>query len=492
MNLSTARSEKRAKEVGIRKVVGAQKRWLVTQFIGESILLSFLAAILAIIIVEISLGGYNTLVGKELYIDFSNPYFWLAAIGFILFTGLLAGSYPAFYLSSYQPVKVLKGTFKAAHALVTPRKILVVLQFTFAIALIICTIIVEQQIKYAQSRDTGYDKNKLVYTFIQGDNEKHYDLIKNELLSSGAAVSVTKSMSPITQRWSDSWGFSWPGSKPGDNKIDFIRFSTDADFVKTMGVTLLEGRDIDIKNYPGDSTSVLLNETAVKVMNLKHPVGTTIKEEGGGEWHVVGVIKDFVFESPYQKIQQLMVNGPAAWFNVIHYKLNPSLSTDKALAMARKIFDKYNPQYGFDYHFVDEAYAQKFEQEKRTGTLAGLFAGLTIFISCLGLFGLATYMAENRIKEIGVRKVLGASVAGITALLSKDFLKLVIISFIIASPIAWFAMDKWLQTYNYRVHIEWWVFAMTAIVSIIIAIITVSYQAIKAAITNPVKSLRSE
>jgi ABC-type antimicrobial peptide transport system permease subunit len=492
MNLSTARSEKRAKEVGIRKVVGAQKRWLVTQFIGESILLSFLAAILAIIIVEISLGGYNTLVGKELYIDFSNPYFWLAAIGFILFTGLLAGSYPAFYLSSYQPVKVLKGTFKAAHALVTPRKILVVLQFTFAIALIICTIIVEQQIKYAQSRDTGYDKNKLVYTFIQGDNEKHYDLIKNELLSSGAAVSVTKSMSPITQRWSDSWGFSWPGSKPGDNKIDFIRFSTDADFVKTMGVTLLEGRDIDIKNYPGDSTSVLLNETAVKVMNLKTPVGTTIKEEGGGEWHVVGVIKDFVFESPYQKIQQLMVNGPAAWFNVIHYKLNPSLSTDKALAMARKIFDKYNPQYGFDYHFVDEAYAQKFEQEKRTGTLAGLFAGLTIFISCLGLFGLATYMAENRIKEIGVRKVLGASVAGITALLSKDFLKLVIISFIIASPIAWFAMDKWLQTYNYRVHIEWWVFAMTAIVSIIIAIITVSYQAIKAAITNPVKSLRSE
>jgi ABC-type antimicrobial peptide transport system permease subunit len=492
MNLSTARSEKRAKEVGIRKVVGAQKRWLITQFIGESILLSFLAAILAIIIVEISLGGYNTLVGKELYIDFSNPYFWFAAIGFILFTGLLAGSYPAFYLSSYQPVKVLKGTFKAAHALVTPRKILVVLQFTFAIALIICTIIVEQQIKYAQSRDTGYDKNKLVYTFIQGDNEKHYDLIKNELLSSGAAVSVTKSMSPITQRWSDSWGFSWPGSKPGDNKIDFIRFSTDADFVKTMGVTLLEGRDIDIKNYPGDSTSVLLNETAVKVMNLKHPVGTTIKEEGGGEWHVVGVIKDFVFESPYQKIQQLMVNGPAAWFNVIHYKLNPSLSTDKALAMARKIFDKYNPQYGFDYHFVDEAYAQKFEQEKRTGTLAGLFAGLTIFISCLGLFGLATYMAENRIKEIGVRKVLGASVAGITALLSKDFLKLVIISFIIASPIAWFAMDKWLQTYNYRVHIEWWVFAMTAIVSIIIAIITVSYQAIKAAITNPVKSLRSE
>ncbi|KAA9040959.1 FtsX-like permease family protein [Ginsengibacter hankyongi] len=492
MNLSTARSEKRAKEVGIRKVVGAQKNSLIIQFISESILLAFLAGVLAIIIVELSLGGYNTLVGKELYIDFDNPYFWVIAIGFILFTGLLAGSYPAFYLSSYQPVKVLKGTFKASHALVTPRKVLVVLQFTFAIALIICTIVVVHQIKYAQSRDAGYDKDKLVYTFIQGNNEKNYELIKNELLSSGTAVAVTKSMSPITQRWSDSWGFSWPGSKPGDNKTDFVRFSSDADFVKTMGVTLKEGRDIDIKNYPTDSNAMLLNETAVNIMKLKNPVGTTIREDGGDEWHIVGVIKDFVFESPYQKIQQLMVSGPKSWFNVIHYRLNPSMSTGKALQMARQIFNKYNPQYGFDYHFVDDAYAQKFEQEKRTGTLAGLFAGLTIFISCLGLFGLATYMAENRIKEIGVRKVLGASVTSITTLLSKDFLKLVIISFVIASPIAWYAMNKWLQAYTYRVDVEWWIFAGTALLSIIIAILTVSYQAIKAAIANPVKSLRSE
>jgi putative ABC transport system permease protein len=495
MNLSTARSEKRAKEVGIRKVVGAQKKWLIIQFIGESILLTFLAGILAIIIVELSLGSYNTLVGKELYIDFSNPYFWITAIAFILFTGLLAGSYPAFYLSSYQPVKVLKGTFKAANALVTPRKVLVVLQFSFAIILIICTIIVEHQIKYAQSRDAGYNKDRLVYTFIQGDNDKHYDLIKNDLLNNGAATGVTKSMSPITQRWSDSWGFTWPGSKPGDNKTDFIRFSTDADFVKTMGVKLIEGRDIDIKNYPGDSTSMLLNETAVKVMNLKNPVGTIVKEEddsAGAKWHVVGVIKDFVFESPYQKIQQLMVCGPKSWFNVIHYKLNPALTTAKALEKAKQVFEKYNPQYGFDYHFVDEAYARKFNQEKRTATLAGLFAGLTIFISCLGLFGLATYMAENRIKEIGVRKVLGASVTNITALLSKDFLKLVIISFLIASPIAWYFMNEWLQTYTYRVHVEWWIFALTALISIMIAIITVSFQAIKAAIANPAKSLRTE
>ncbi|MEO6673800.1 MAG: FtsX-like permease family protein, partial [Ginsengibacter sp.] len=329
-------------------------------------------------------------------------------------------------------------------------------------------------------------------TFIQGDMNKHYDLIKNELLGSGATVAVTKSMSPITQRWSDSWGFSWPGSQPGDNKIDFIRMSSDADFVKTMGVKLVEGRDIDIKNYPGDSTAMLLNETAVNVMMLKNPVGATIREEDGLDWHVVGVIKDFVFESPYQKIQQLMVTGPKSWFNVIHYKLNPSLSTDKALKMVKAVFDKYNPMYGFDHHFADESYAEKFKEEKRIGTLAGLFAGLTILISCLGLFGLATYMAENRIKEIGVRKVLGASVASITTLLSKDFLKLVIISFIIAAPVSWWAMHNWLQSYTYRISIQWWVFALAAVLSVVIAILTVSYQAIKAAIANPVKSLRTE
>jgi len=492
MNLSTARSEKRAKEVGIRKVVGAQKTSLVSQFIGESIMLSALAAILAMGIVELSLGSYNELVGKTLTIDFHNPNFWLASIGFILFTGLLAGSYPAFFLSSFQPVKVLKGTFKSVNALVTPRKVLVVLQFTFAIALIICTIVIVHQIKYAQHRDSGYNKDKLVYTFLQGNNDKHFESIKNDLLNSGAVTSVTKSMSPITQRWADSWGFSWPGSKPGDNKTDFIRFSSDADFVKTMGVKLIAGRDIDIKAYPTDSSAVLLNETAVKVMNLKDPIGVTIKEDGGNSWHVIGVIKDFVFESPYQKVQQLMVNGPGAWFNVMHYKLNSTMPTNKALALCKAVFEKYNPQYGFEYHLVDDTYAVKFKQEERMGTLAGLFAVLTVFISCLGLFGLATYMAENRIKEIGVRKVLGASVSSITTLLSKDFLKLVIISFIIASPIAWYAMNKWLEPFNYRVKIEWWVFALTAIISMLIAFLTVSYQALKAAIANPVKSLRTE
>jgi len=491
MNLSTARSEKRAKEVGIRKVVGAQKRSLIAQFIGESILLAFLSGIIAIILVQLVLPAFNTLVEKNLYIDFGNIQFWLFAISFILFTGFIAGSYPAFFLSSFKPVKVLKGTFRSAQSAINPRKVLVVLQFTFAIALIISTIIVERQIQYAESRDSGYVKDKLVYVPIEGEIDKHYDAIKNELLNAGAAAAVTKSMSPISTRYSDGWGWTWEGSTEADKKTDFVRMASDADFIKTMGAKLIGGRDIDIKNYPADSTAMLLNETAVKAMRFKNPVGQIINADEK-QWTVVGVVKDFIYESPYEKINPLAIMGPKSWFTTIHFKLNPSNTTEKDLQIAGEIFKKYNPQYPFNYHFVDEEYAKKFGEEKRTGTLAALFAGLTIFISCLGLFGLATYMAENRIKEIGVRKVLGASVTSIITLLSKDFLKLVIVSFLIAAPIAWWAMNTWLQSYTYRISIQWWVFALAGILSVIIAILTVSYQAIKAAIANPVTSLRSE
>ena len=491
MNLSTARSEKRAKEVGIRKVVGAQKVFLVAQFIGESILLAFLAGILAIIIVWLALPGFDKLVQKELFLDFGNPLLWLFALAFIVFTGFVAGSYPAFFLSSFQPVKVLKGTFKSHNAVISPRKVLVVLQFTFAIALIICTIIIEHQIKYAEDRDSGYVKDRLAYVPIEGDIDKHYDLIKHELLSRGAAIAVTKSMSPISTRYSDGWGWKWEGSTKADEKTDFVRMASEADFIKTMGVKLIAGRDIDIKNFPADSTAMLLNETSVKAMRFANPIGQIIQADGN-KWTVVGVIKDFIYESPYDKINPLAVMGPASWFNTVHFKLNPTNTTEKDLDIAKDVFKEYNPQYPFNYKFIDEDYAAKFGEEKRTGTLAALFAGLTIFISCLGLFGLAAYMAQNRIKEIGVRKVLGASVTNITTLLSKDFLKLVIISFLVAAPIAFWAMDKWLQSYTYRISIEWWVFALAGIASVVIAILTVSYQAIRAAIANPVKNLRTE
>ena len=493
MNLSTARSEKRAKEVGIRKVVGARKGALISQFIGESVFLALLAGIAAVIIVQLSLPAYNQLTDKKLFIDFGNVYTWMAFTGFILFTGLLAGSYPAFFLSSFRPVKVLKGTFKKANALVTPRKVLVVLQFTFAIILIICTIIVKQQIDYARNRQTGYNKDNLIYQFMTGDIPKNYAMIKNELLSSGIAKSVTKTNSPLTERWSNGWGQDWEGKDPND-KTSFDRYLADEGLGATAGLQFIQGRDFDLKQFPTDSTGLIINESALKVMKFKNPIGKTVKDLGI-EWHIVGVIKDFILTSPYEPTRPILICGAKSQFmtfNVVQIKLNGDNPTAQNLKKAEAIFKKYNPEYPFDAKFVDEAYAQKFENEKRQGTLAGLFAGLTIFISCLGLFGLATYMAENRVKEIGIRKILGASLTGITTLLSKDFVKLVIIAFLIAAPLAWWAMHAWLQNYTYRVGIEWWVFALAGLLSVVIALLTVSYQSIKAAIANPVKNLRTE
>lgn len=491
MNLSTARSEKRAKEVGIRKVVGANKGSLIGQFIAESIFISLIAAIFALLIVQLSLPAYNHLTDKKLFIHYGSGMTWLAGIGFVLFTGLLAGSYPAFFLSSFQPVKVLKGTFKRANALISPRKVLVVIQFSFAIILIICTIIVKQQIDYAQDRETGYNKDNLVFHFMTGDIPKNYQLIKNELLSSGAVLAMSRTSAPLTESWSDGWGQEWEGKDPND-KTDFFRYVCDEGLSKTIGLTFLQGRDFDLKQFPTDSMAMVINESSLKVMKFKDPIGKIVKDNGI-DWHIIGVIKDFILTNPYEPTRPMLISGAKSdWFQTLQMKMNGDNPTAQNLQKMERIFKKYNPEYPFDYKFVDEAYAQKFENEQRQGTLAGLFAALTIFISCLGLFGLATYMAENRIKEIGVRKVLGASVTGITTLLSKDFVQLVVIAFLLAAPLAWWAMHKWLQDYTYRVSIQWWVFAAACGVSVAIAIITVSYQAIKAAVANPVKSLRTE
>ena len=493
MNLSTARSEKRAKEVGIRKVVGARKASLIGQFIGESVFMALLAGIIAVAIVQISLPAYNRFTENELFINFGSIYTWLTFFGFILFTGVLAGSYPAFFLSSFQPVKVLKGTFKKINALVTPRKALVVVQFTFAIVLIICTIVIKQQIDYARNRETGYNRDHVVYHFMTGDIPKNYDLIKNELLSQGVATSVTKTNSPITERWSDGGGQNWEGKDPND-QTSFARYLADEGLGKTAGLQFVKGRDFDLKQYPTDSSGLIVNESALKVLKFKDPIGKKVNDLGV-DWHIVGVIKDFILTSPYEPIQPLLICGAKSsflTFNTVQMKFNGKNSTADNLKRAEAIFKKYNPQYPFDFKFVDEEYAKKFEDEQRLGTMAALFAGLAIFISCLGLFGLAAYMAENRVKEIGVRKVLGASVARITTLLSKELIALVIISFIIAAPIAYWGMSKWLLDYSYRVSINWWVFALAGTLSIVIALLTVSYQAIKAALANPVKNLRAE
>jgi putative ABC transport system permease protein len=490
MNLSTARSEKRAKEVGIRKVIGAQKSSLIGQFIGESILICFFAGVVAIIIVQSSLPAFDQLTAKQLFIPYTSPYFWLAAMVFVLFTGFLAGSYPAFFLSSFQPVKVLKGTFKKVNALVTPRKVLVVVQFTFAIILIVCTIIVKQQIDHARNRQAGYDRSNLAYFFLSDNIEKNYSNIKNDLYQSGVATSITKTSAPLTDSWSDGWGQEWEGKDPND-KTDFRRYNEDGALGKTAGLTFIAGRDIDVEKYPTDSLAMILNESALKVMKFKNPIGQLVRDMGQ-QWHVVGVIKDFILESPYEPTKPMLIYGPKSWFNIIQVKLNPKNTIAQNLKAMESTVRRYDPEYVFVNNIVEEDYAVKFANEKRSGTLAALFAGLTIFISCLGLFGLATYMAEARVKEIGVRKVLGASVTNITALLSKDFVKLIIISIIIASPIALFAMNKWLESYAYRINISWFVFIASGLLAIAIALLTVCFQAIKAAMANPVKSLRTE
>ncbi len=490
MNLSTARSEKRAREVGIRKVAGAQKKSLVAQFLGESILVALIAGMIGLALVELVLPAFGRLTNRVLHIQYSDAGNWGMYIAFILFTGLVAGSYPAFFLSSFQPIRVLKGAVLKVNSGVTPRKVLVILQFTFAIILTIGTIIIRQQIKYAQERQTGYNKDNLVYHFLTGDLDKNYMLVKNELLSKGIATSVTKTSAPMTEGWSNSWGFQWAGKQEGDKRL-FDRFCADDKLAATAGLQIIQGRDLDLGQFPTDSQAILLNESAVKAMGFKDPIGQIIKDDGRS-WHVVGVFRDFILQSPYRKTEPMVVEGASGWFNVMHIKLNGARGTADNLKQMETVFRTFNPSFPFDAKFVDNEYARKFENEQRTGKLVSVFTILTILISCLGLFGLATYMAEARIKEIGVRKVLGASVSGITALLSKDFLKLVGIALLIAIPVAWWAMHAWLEKFEYRVEIQWWYFALAGVSAILIALFTVSYQALKAGLSNPVKSLRSE
>ncbi|MCE6992450.1 ABC transporter permease [Dyadobacter sp. CY323] len=490
MNLSTARSEKRAKEVGIRKTAGANKGLLVAQFIGESVMIAFIAGIIAFIAVMASLPGFNSLINKNLELPYSNGFFWIGILIFIVFTGIIAGSYPAFFLSSFKPIAILKGTFKRTNAAVSPRKVLVVVQFSFAIILIISTLIVVQQIRYAQKRDAGYDRGQVVYNWLTGDLSKNYRQIKSELLNAGIATSVTKTASPLSSVSSDTWGIEWKG-KNQEDKIDFQRFSEDEHLIKTAGLHLLQGRDMDLTQFPSDSAAMILNESAAKAMGFKDPVGQLVTDNGR-QYHVIGVIKDFVIGSPYDHSRPMVIEGAQSYFNVIHMKLSATKPAAEQLKSVESIFKQYNPDYPFEYHFVDADYAMKFEDTQRIATLTGLFAGLTIFISCLGLFGLAAYMAENRVKEIGVRKVLGASVLSITALLSREFIILVGIAIIIAIPVAWYAMNLWLNDFSYRIRMQWWVFALAGVMAIAVSLLTVSYQAIRAALLDPVKSLRSE
>lgn len=490
MNLSTARSERRGKEVGIRKVVGARKPSLILQFLCESLMIAFISGILAFFVVQWSLPAFGELTHKHLVLGYPDPYFWLCALGFVLLTGLLAGSYPAFFLSSFRPAAVLKGASLKVHALLTPRKVLVVTQFTIAVVLIVSSLVIARQIQYAQDRKTGYDQRNLIYMYLEGDIRSHFPTIKQELLQSGAATAVSMTTSPLTQTWSRGSGLSWEGMAPNTH-ISFIRTGSTGDIAKAAGLKLVSGRDLDVYTYPTDSFACLVNEAAVKMMGIKDPVGQWIFDDPV-KWHIVGVVKDFVMGSPYEPIMPLIIKGPKFYMSTMHVRLNGEHSTRENLAVMEKIFKTYNPAYPFEYHFIDADYADKFSNERLTGKLASLFAGLTILISCLGLFGLAAYMAESRTKEIGIRKVLGASAMRISLLLSSGFVRLVLIAIAVATPIAWYVTHQWLQGYHYRVTIQWWWFGAAGLIAVVIALLAVSTQSIRAAMTNPVKSLRSE
>jgi putative ABC transport system permease protein len=495
MNLGTARSIRRAKEVGIRKMIGAGKGSLVGRFIGESVLTAFLAGLIALAIVQLTLSWFNRMVDSNLSIPYLHPLFWLLAIGFLLFTGLLAGSYPAFYLSAYNAVQVLKGNFKIVNGMIGPRKILVVLQFTFAIAFIICTIVIYKQISFVRHRDIGYNQDHLVFTWMKGDVKKRFEDIRGELLSSGAATSVIRTNSPVTDIWAVSDDYAWSGKKTGARN-SFIEFYSDHGFVSTLGLRLMAGREIDIRRYPSDSSAIVLTESALKLMGFSRPLGQQIHNLDR-DWHVVGVIHDFVTGTPFYPISPVVIKGPIAqsgnyWFGTVTCKLNDRLSINESTEKMTAIFKKYNPDYPFEYHFIDDFYAEKFDSQKKAGSLAAWFAGLSIFISCLGLFGLAAYTAENRIKEVGIRKVLGASILQIASLLSKDFLILILVAFAIAAPIAWWYMNYWLSDYPYRVGITWWIYALAGALTALIAAGTIGIQAVRAAMTRPVDTLRTE
>jgi putative ABC transport system permease protein len=487
INLTTARSEKRAREVGVRKVVGSQRKDLVIQFLAESFLLTAMAFSLAVVLVQLSLPAFNALTRNKIAIPFGNTWFWMIMLGCVLFTALIAGSRPAFYLSSFRPVKVLKGAITAGRAGTWPRRVLVVLQFSCSVTLIISTIIIYRQIEHARQRPTGYDLNRLMMTYTTEDLVKNYNAVRNELLQKGIAEAVTLASSPATDVYWHSDVAQWPGKIAGET-VEMGVIVTDEHYFKTMRMPVVAGRTFS-NQY--DTTSVVFNEAAIKRMRIKDPVGKVITFNGKN-FHIAGVVKDALMVSPFKPADPTLFLGMSDRPQVLLYRLAPNISSSEALNKLTTIFNKYNPAFPYTYDFADDLYAAKFNLEILIGKLAGIFAGLAIFISCLGLFGLAAYIAEQRTKEIGIRKVLGATVAQLWLMLSSDFIVLVLISCLIASPLAMYFLQNWLQKYDYRISIGPGVFVVAAMVAITITVITVSAQAIRAALANPVKSLRSE
>ncbi len=488
MNLATARSESRAREVGIRKSVGSRRKDLVFQFLGESLLITIIAFLGAILLVELSMPLYNTIVGKKLFLDYSSPSLWVSAVAVIVVTGVVAGSYPAFYLSSFQPAKVLKGKVQAGAGTTMPRKVMVTSQFGFSILLIIGTIGIYQQIQHARNREIGYTRENLMLIWTTSEIEKSFQTIKNELLRTDVVKSVCKSNSPITRIFSYNT-LDWPG-KPPESRVSFVTIATEYDYTETMGIRMKEGRDFSTA-FKSDTTAMVLNQAAVEVMGLSNPIGSKLKM-WDRDWNVIGVMENVVMGNPYEPVEPLVMVFRPDWSSTVSVRLNPTDDLKKSISRVEQIFKTYNPAYPFEYRFADSEFNQKFTGVNLVGKLTNLFATLAIIITCLGLFGLAAFTAEQRTKEIGIRKVLGASVMQLVLLMTKDFSRLVVVAFAIAAPLSWWGITTYLERFPYRTTIAWWVLPVTGLFALLIAVMIVASQAIKAARLNPTETLRSE
>ncbi|MFN8353341.1 MAG: ABC transporter permease [Spirosomataceae bacterium] len=490
MNLATARSVKRAKEVGVRKVVGAYRSSLMGQFIGESILITVFALLFSLLFVQLMLPTFNDLTEKHLAFNFANPSVWLILLGLTVITGIVAGSYPALFMSSLNPVVVLKGALKFKPGATYFRKGLVVFQFGLSIMLILGMIVIYRQIQFIQTKNLGYDRENLLYMPLEGDIAKTFKSFKSELQNQAGIKAITCAQSDPLEVGSSTMGVKWPG-KDTTQQILFSQNSVSYDYIKTMGIKLLSGRDFGAE-FGTDTSNYIINEAAAKKMGYKDPVGKemTMWDKKGT---IIGLMKDFHHNSLHVAIEPLILRLQPQnenWGTILIR--TQAGKTPAAIANIEKIYKKFNPQFPFKYAFTDQEFADRYKSENVVSKLATYFAILAIFISCLGLFGLAAFTAEQRTKEIGIRKVMGASVSNLVGMLSKDFIQLVLIAAVIAFPIAWYFLSNWLEKYAYRIEFEWWYFVVAGILAVAIALLTVSYQAVRAALINPVRSLKTE
>ncbi|WP_214225479.1 ABC transporter permease [Pedobacter sp. B4-66] len=491
MNMATAKSERRAKEVGIKKTIGASRASLISQFLTESILLTVISVLVAIVLVEVLLPTFNNLLNIELSIDYYSSRYWVGILSVILLTGLLSGSYPALYLSAFNPIQTLKRKVTRTRVIpVSLRQVLVIGQFSFAIILIIATLVIYKQVQFIKDKPVGYDLNLLVEMPQDGELGKKFDLFKTELLKSGAVTALYQSSLSLSNSGSSFWNFEWPGMTKADKDVIFNQIATTYDFTKTNGIQMVSGRDFS-KSFASDTAALMLSSTAVKLMGLKNPIGTPVKYHGN-DFTVVGVFNDFIWGSPYYTDRPMVIAFNPGWGGQITMRLNPNNNLTKNVELITQVTKQINPAYPVDLKFVNDLYAKKLQGERVLGILSNLFGGLAIFISCLGLFGLAAYSAEQRTKEFGVRKVLGASVASIMQLLSVAFMKMILVAVIIGVPIAYYLMNKWLGHFEFRTAISWWIIVVAIFGTSVIAFLTVSFQAYKAAKANPVDALKYE